>query len=65
MLCAVWNLSVLPKAPQHFWCAARQKSTGDLVAQGTHVEYPAGGDPYPGTIEEYHKLRVARQKSKL
>ena len=45
--------------------AARQKSTGNLVAQGSHVEYPAGGDPYPDSIEEYHRLRVARQKSKL
>ena len=50
---------------QHVLCATRQKSTGDLVAQGSHVEYSAGGDTYPDSMEEYHKLRVARQKSKL
>lgn len=50
--------------PHLVLCATRQKSTGDLVAQGRHVEY-SEGDPYPDTIEEYHKVRVARQKSKL
>lgn len=50
---------------QHVLCAIRQKSTGDLVAQGSHVEYSAGSDTYPDSIEEYHELRLARQKSKL
>ncbi|KAL0027083.1 hypothetical protein WJX79_004282 [Trebouxia sp. C0005] len=43
----------------------RQRSTGELIAQGSHVEYSAGGTPYPDTIEEYHDTRVARHTSKL
>ncbi|KAL3158495.1 hypothetical protein ABBQ38_010727 [Trebouxia sp. C0009 RCD-2024] len=43
----------------------RQKSTGDLVAQGSHVEYSAGDDTYPDSTAEYHNRRVARQKSRL
>lgn len=46
-------------------CAFRQKSTGDLVAQGSHVEYSAGDDAYPDSTAEYHNITVARQKSKL
>ena len=41
----------------------RRKSTGDLIAQGNHVEYSAGGAPYPSTIEEYHKQQQSRQQS--
>ena len=43
----------------------RQRSSGELIAQGSHVEYAAGGAPYPDTIEAYHEGRTTKQKSKL
>ena len=41
----------------------RQRSNGALLAQGNHVEYSAGGAPYPDSIEEYHKQQSSRQQS--
>lgn len=41
----------------------RHRVTGDLIAQGSHVEYSAGGAPYPSTIQEYHQQQLSRQQA--
>ncbi len=51
--------------PQEVLSCYRQRSSGELIAQGSHVEYSAGGAPYPDTIEEYHRAKSARHSSKL
>lgn len=39
----------------------RQRSSRELIAQGSHVEYSAGGMPYPDTIEEYDNNKKSRR----